>query len=393
MQLYNALKYWRVFLKCVGRLSIRHLFYMAKMLSYERVHSVGGQSYVNSFFPGYPSAAFDRFLDTVFARKRVPYTVYFAVTDKCPYSCGHCSYGNHTKGSLDTSKAKDVIKQICDLGTVTIGFTGGEPLLRSDVVELVDTVDKDCNSIMFTTGFGLSQGKANGLKEAGLKMMTVGFESYSAEKHDTIRGKAGSFEEGVHAVDMSLKAGMFTAISTVATRQKVYTGAINRMAEMARKLGVHEFRILEPVATGSIKGQEKSLLVGGESEWLTEFHKCWNRQSQGVSIASFSHLESGQMFGCGAGYYHLFVDALGTVCPCDLTPFAMGNVTEELLADIWERMGLWFGQARSECLMRDLCKCLDDEGQLPVCREQSEKILSENISKSELPKIFENLLG
>ena len=104
--------------------------------------------WVNTFFPPYPSAAFDRFLGAVLERRRVPFSTYFAVTDECPYRCPHCSYGKHQKGSLDTEGAKDVIRQIESLGTAMIGFTGGEPLMREDIVELVDYVGGRMASVM-----------------------------------------------------------------------------------------------------------------------------------------------------------------------------------------------------------------------------------------------------
>ena len=127
-----------VFLRCVGKVPLKHLVYMAKQMRNEYPHRHDGRIHVNAFFPPWPSGAYDRFLEAVFSRERVPFSTYFAVTDKCPYSCPHCSYGRHVGGELDTDKAIEVIKQIRSIGTVTIGFTGGEPLVREDIVKLVE---------------------------------------------------------------------------------------------------------------------------------------------------------------------------------------------------------------------------------------------------------------
>ena len=222
--------------------------------------------------------------------------------------------------------------------------------------------------------------------------MTVGFESDDVEAHDRVRGKSGSFDEAVRAVDMSLKAGMYTAISTVATHDKFATGTLEKMAGMANRLGAHEFRILEPVPTGSIAGQTEQILTADESKQIAEFHKKFNRKSKGVSVASFSHLESDEMFGCGAGYYHLFIDAVGNVCPCDLTPMSMGNASQEPLAEIWRRMGKWFDSARCGCFMKDVCDKVFDVDMLPLDRSKSESICDERKSETKLPSIFDNML-
>ena len=136
------------------------------------------------------------------------------------------------------------------------------------------------------------------------------------------------------------------------------------------------------------------MLTVEESEQLAEFHKQWNRRGEGPSIACFAHLESDEMFGCGAGFHHLFIDAVGNVCPCDLTPLKLGNVLEEPLADIWSRMEQWFDLPRCGCFMKRICAESDglaDVGEMPVCREKSEEICERLERGGELPKVFENL--
>jgi len=394
MQLSNALKYWRVFFKCIGKLPVRHLVYMAKLLRNENPHHHNGRTYVNSFFPPYPSKAFDKLLETVFNGWRVPFSTYFAVTDQCPYKCPHCSYGKHVKGSLDTAKALDVIEQIKSIGTITIGFTGGEPLMRKDIVTLVESVGDDTASVMFSAGYNLTSELAKKLASAGLDCMTIGIESDDADTHDHVRGVPGSFEIAKNAIKLSLYAGLYTAISTVASRDTIRDGTLNRLAELAESLGVHEFRILEPIPTGSLSQQSEQILTADESRQVAEFHKQSNRRSKGPAIASFANLESDEAFGCGAGFYHLFVDALGNVCPCDLTPLKLGNALEEPLYDIWTRMSRWFDMPRCGCLMKELCSksdALHKGAELPVCQDTSEQLCEQFKRKEELPVVFANL--
>jgi MoaA/NifB/PqqE/SkfB family radical SAM enzyme len=384
-----------VFFKCVGRLPARHLWYFGERMRNENPHRHEGKTYINTFFPPIPSRAFDRFLEAVIARRRIPYSTYFAVTDECPYSCGHCSYGHRRRGHLDSRAAKEVMAQIKQVGTITVGLTGGEPLLREDVVDLVAAIGEETASVMFTSGYSLTGERARQLKQAGLGCLMVGLESDDAGEHDRVRGVKGSFETGWQAVDEALAAGLYTAISTVGTHEKIARGTMERLAEQAQRRGVHEVRILEPVATGRWQGEAGEMLTEAESRRLADFHVRWNRRGVGPAVASFSYLESDEMFGCGAGYHHLFIDAVGNVCPCDLTPLSFGNCLEEPLEAIWQKMERHFGLPRCGCFMREASKAITTErggAELPLGTVQSEALCQKCVGNGELPRIYRNYL-
>jgi len=383
-----------IFLKCLGKLPASHLWYLAKQFKNEHPHTHNGRLYVNTFFPPYPSKAFDRFLDIAIERKRLPYSIYFAVTDKCPFNCSHCSYGLHQKGSLDTTQALNVIEQIKSLAAVTLGFTGGEPLLRDDIVDLVSFVGDEAATILFTTGHRLTKELANQLRNSALDCIMIGIESDDSIEHDKVRGVTGSFDEAIKAIGLSLKAGFYTAISTVGTKEKIANGQIQRLAKLAQEHGVHEFRILEPIPTGSFYNQKDEVLSEEESKTLADFHKQWNRKNSGPAISGFSYLESDEMFGCGAGFHHLFIDAIGNVCPCDLTPLSFGNVLDEPLEDIWLKMGELFNLPRCGCLMKELCSKmadLADGKEFPLSMEKSLKLCGTVDNKGQLPMVYRNL--
>jgi len=394
MKLHDWLTLSPVFLKCLGKLPVRHLLYMAKQLRNEFPHRHNGRIHINSFFPPYPSRAFDRFLETVFHRWRVPFSTYFAVTDQCPYRCPHCSYGKHQGGTLDTPQALEVIRQIKSIGAVTIGFTGGEPLVRKDIVQLVESAGEDTATVMFSTGYNLTRDLAESLRDAGLDCMTIGIESDDADLHDAVRGVKGSFDTALSSVRTARQSGLYTAISTVCTRDKLNNGTLEKLAELAVRCDVQEFRILEPVPTGSYSRAPDEILSADESRRIAQFHKQWNRRGKGPSITSFARLESDAMFGCGAGFHHLFIDALGHVCPCDLTPLALGNVLEEPLSEIWERMSQWFDTPRCGCFMKQLCArsdAIQNADAFPLCREKSEELWTRLNGNTELPAVFKHL--
>lgn len=394
MRLTDWLALAPVFMKCIGKLPAAHLAYLAGQFAGENPHRHNGRLYVNTFFPPIPSPAFDRFISALIERRRTPHSVYFAVTNRCPYKCPHCSYGNHVSGCLDEAGALDAVEQIKALGAATIGFTGGEPLLREDLPELVRAASNTCATILFTTGFSLDEDKARQLADSGLGCMMVGVESDDAAEHNAVRGTDDSFEIALQAIELSQEAGLYTAISTVATRDKLQNGTLPRLAEMAERLGVLEFRILEPVPTGGYRSESDAVLSEGESAGITAFHKQWNLRGKGPAICAFSHLESGEMFGCGAGYHHLYIDAAGNVCPCDLTPLSFGNLSEKPLAEIWRELGELFALPRRGCLMKEICKsscCLSEAKAFPLSPMQSREICA-GISKTALPEVYKRLL-
>lgn len=394
MKLRDWLMLSPVFLRCIGRLPVSHLLYLAKQFGNENPHRHNGKLHINTFFPPYPSKVFDRFIDTAIKRTRTPYSVYFAVMDECPFRCSHCSYGMHSKGRVDTNQALDVIEQIKSLGAMTIGFTGGEPLLRDDIVKLVGSVGDEIATIIFTTGYKLDKELAGRLLDAGLGCIMIGLESSDAAEHDKIRDVEGSFAQAIKAIEISLKAGLYTAISTVGTRDKINNGQIQKIAQLAEDSEVHEFRILEPMPTGSFCSNTDEVLSGDESNELADFHKKWNRRNRGPEICSFSYLESEEMFGCGAGFHHLFIDALGNVCPCDLTPLSFGNVFDEPLEKIWFNMGQLFVQPHCGCFMKEICRntsVLGDGRQFPLDPKTSLDLCRTIDRDGKLPKIYEKL--
>ena len=381
----------RIFARMLGRVPAGHLWYLLRRMRNEKPHRFAGQIRINTFFPPYPSIAFDRFLKAVTERRRVPYSTYLAVTSACPYRCPHCSYGRRRDVTLRREQALNIIFQVKTLGTATLGFTGGEPLLRGDLEELVSAAGPEMATIVFTTGWALDGPRARRLAEAGVTCLTVGIESSDAGEHDSVRGAAGSFAKARDAVRVTREAGIYTAVSTIGTREKIASGELERMYRLAAEWGVGEFRLLAPVATGGAAGRGAFMLSEDERRALYDFHVAHNRRRGGPAVACFAYLESQEMFGCGAGYHHLFIDAGGEVSPCDLTPLSFGSAIDEPLSEIWRRMASYFPLPRCECLMGELAGKLGGTAALPLGRRESELICPARSPDEPLPEGYRRL--
>jgi MoaA/NifB/PqqE/SkfB family radical SAM enzyme len=382
-----------MFAPLVGRVPAGHLWRLWRRMHNEKPHRFAGQVRINTFFPPYPSPAFDRFCQAVATRQRVPFSVYFAVTGACPCACRHCSYAHRRNASLSPRQALDVVEQIKALGASTLGLTGGEPLMRDDLESIAAAAKPELATILFTTGWGLDASRARRLADAGVDCVTVGVESSEAASHDDVRRREGSFAAAAAAAEACREAGLYTALSTVGFREKLASGELDRIYALASRWEVGELRVLAPVATGGLAGCRAAELSAEEYGRLGDFHVRHNRRRGGPAVACFAYLESDAMFGCGAGYHHLFIDAGGEVCPCDLTPLGFGNVTSESLREVWARMERFFPLPRRGCLMRHIGAHLPADGTaLPLSREASEKLCPPADRAAPLPEGYRKLL-
>ena len=381
----------RMFLPLLGRVPMGHLWYLWRKMRNEKPHRFGRQVRINTFFPPWPSEAFRRFCRSVASRRRVPYSVYVGATGRCPYRCEHCSYAGRGGKEMSTAELIGVIRQIDRLGACTLGLTGGEPLERADLPELVSAA-APMATIVFTTGHGLDDGVARRLAEAGVGCVTVGLESSDAAAHDAVRGVSGSFAVARRAVEACRAAWVYTAISTVGFREKIFSGELERLCALAAEWGAGEFRVLAPVATGGMTGCAAAMLSPGEMRALYDLHVTHNRRRGGPAVASFAYLEADDLFGCGAGYHHLYVDAAGEVCPCDLTPLSFGNVLQKPLEEIWQEMAEHFAKPRCGCLMGQLSQRLAEGASLPLAPDQSARLVPPRAENAPLPEGHRRLL-
>ncbi|MFH2021311.1 MAG: radical SAM protein [archaeon] len=272
--------------------------------------------------------------------RKHPNMVNIAVTDKCNCDCIHCSFTSMKKKRkiLSTADFKKVIKDSQDLGVSTITFSGGEPLMNSDLCELIKTVHPNLSvSVLFTNGWFLEE-KARELKKSGLCSVNVSIDSYDAKKHDVLRKKKGAFDRAVKGIKASKHEGIITGISSSVSREHVKEGEIHQIIELGKTLKVNEVIFFDYVPTGNLTNR-KDLL--GKQEWTDEIIKIadkYNKRYDYPGITVYSHIKSHRGMGCAGGSTFFYVSPYGDVCPCDFNPTVLGNILDEPLELIWNRM-------------------------------------------------------
>jgi len=122
------------------------------------------------------------------------------LTERCNLACAHCYMDAHTRacGSHDelrTDEVKHLLDEIAARSTETlVVLTGGEPTLRSDLVELVSHGrQRGLMMVVGSNGVRLNEARVRALKQAGAMGIGISLDSLNPEQHDRFRGSAGSW--------------------------------------------------------------------------------------------------------------------------------------------------------------------------------------------------------
>ena len=231
-------------------------------------------------------------------------------------------------------QVKKTIDQALEMGAVVITFTEGDPLTNEKIADYVRYVDKTKASVMaYTWGLDLTPEKALALKEAGLQTLLVSLYSTDPRVHDKKRGIEGAYEKAVAAISYGLDAGLLVAVATHLDDSKLEAGDMEKLWELSKELGVHEFSIWESVPT--LEG-EKQMGDSGRKR-IRDFYKRINSSENGPRIFSSTVFE-GDMFGTLAGRRWLHVTTEGDVWADPYIPMAYGNIHSEPLKKIWKKI-------------------------------------------------------
>jgi MoaA/NifB/PqqE/SkfB family radical SAM enzyme/SAM-dependent methyltransferase len=370
--------------------------FFKEYLSHEKIITFQNRHVLNTHFPPYPGPAFDtlvkNFNEVGKAGSQKLFSVTLAVTNRCTYQCWHCYNANRSQRDVPLSVFKDIVFQIQNLGAANVTLSGGEPLLREDLEEIVACFDERTSLSMNTTGKGLTRKRARGLSKAGLFAVGVSVDSSAAEEHDRMRGYKGALRTALNALKIASDCGLYPYIISVATREFLEPDRFWHFIEFAGKAGALEVHLLEPSATGKLAGRNDVTLNHKERRHILQYQKEVAQNNELPILSTFTYLESANAFGCGAGLTHLYIDGSGEVCPCNLIPLSFGNITREPLDRILVRMGQYFKRPRPGCVGRILCPHIDGT-KLPLPLRDSVDLCARFLStRHGLPRFFRTRL-
>jgi MoaA/NifB/PqqE/SkfB family radical SAM enzyme len=266
-----------------------------------------------------------------------PLAVHVEVIAACNLTCTHCFAGElPRKTSLTTPELDRVFGELAALGSFRIGLTGGEPLLRKDLLDVIDAaLAHGLHPCLTTNGLLLDEHVARELGKRELVWLNVSLEGAVAATNDRVRG-AGVFDAVVGKLRALGKHMRFTLAFTI-TRDSA--SEIAACAELARELGAHTavFRPLYPV------GVARPEMMPSFAEYTNALAQLTGSTNT-IDPLGFSpqqRVETQAVTyrgpGCGAANLVASISATGDVNPCSFlgTGFDSGNVRDRAFAEIW----------------------------------------------------------
>ncbi len=336
----------------------------SRILSSEKIAAwLGNRAVFSLYLPPIPSQAFKRLVVNNVKKQLsgklpvgfAPDAVTIAITNSCPCRCVHCSAARRRRGEdLSFDELRQLIEDLVDMGTTNITFTGGEPMLRQDLPDLVACVDRDrAITQVFTSGAVCDESLISELAEKGLFALQVSLDSPNPAEHDKLRGVKGLFDKAVALIEEALKCGLLVGISTYASPEHIRSGALDEMYRLGSELGVHEITVFDLVPTGALIG-EKPFLSEEDHQALIRWHIEKNSLPDGPRVSTMSFINHPKTAGCFGGYSQIHVTASGEVTPCDFTPLSFGNVRQRGIRAIWKKFrkhpeyGRWSPRCRMQ---------------------------------------------
>ncbi|MFX1444792.1 MAG: radical SAM/SPASM domain-containing protein [Promethearchaeota archaeon] len=280
----------------------------------------------------------------------------FGITYNCQLKCPHCCVGNYENEpprELTTEEIKDVLDQSAK--AFAINFFGGEPTLREDLMELIKYAsERSVYVFCDTNGIKITKDYARQLKDNGLEILYVSIDSPHPEIHDELRGMKGLFDIATQGIKNALEVGLNCQLSTYITKENLANGNFERVIQLARDLNATGVRYLLPTPTGRWLYKLDVMLTPEEKKKVRKIAKF----PYVVRDFYFQNQTSSQCAGM-SGHAYFYISPYGDVMPCCFIPLTFGNIREEPLKTILERM--WGHGMFSEDWVNRECPMLNAE--------------------------------
>jgi AdoMet-dependent heme synthase len=308
-----------------------------------------------------------------------PYVVSWNLTYRCNLACEHCyldAGGTPLVGTenfadrseLGTEECFSVIDELAAFAPecVTI-LTGGEPLLRRDILEIVRrAAGRGLWVVVGTNGVRISENVAARLAEAGARGLSLSLDALDPERHDRFRNVRGAWQNTVDGAAILNRAGLPFIVQTTAGAHNL--GELDAIADFAHdRLAAKVWNLYFLVPTG--RGQFVSDMTPAQyDEVLAALYRIQRKYDRRMLVNAkcaphyvktvLEHGDtdarirtySGGAGGCPAGTHYMGIRPNGDVTPCPYLPVFAGSLRRARLADLWNDSDLFTGIRRRPSL-------------------------------------------
>lgn len=317
-----------------------------------------------------------------------PFIAIWETTQACALACAHCraeAMDLRHPDELTTAEGIELVRAAAAMGTKIFIFSGGDPLQRPDLEELVRAAGGMRTGTIPAATDRITPERVAALKAAGLHQIAFSLDHADPAKHDGFRGVPGSFERTMRGVEIAREAGLAFQINTVFGAWNA--GDFDAIAALVERLGVAFWEIFFLVPTGRGAAM-RCVPPGRHDEVFAKIHAIQKRAPFIVKVTEAPHYRAyvAEREGAGArrmlaretgpggsmgqaprgvnsGKGFVFIGHTGDVYPSGFLPIRAGNVRETPLAEIYRDAPVFralrdasrLGGRCGACRYRELC--------------------------------------
>ena len=328
-----------------------------------------------------------------------PYVISWNLTYRCNLACEHCyldaggtplvaSENFADRSELGTEECFKVIDEIAAFAPECLTIlTGGEPLLRRDILDIVQrAAERGLWVVVGTNGVRVSENVARRLADAGARGLSLSLDALDADRHDRFRRVRGAWRNTVDGAAILGRAGLPFIVQTTAGAHN--RGELEAIADFAfERLAAKVWNLYFLVPTG--RGQFVSdMTPAGYDDVLASLYRIQQKYSGRMLVNAkcaphyiktvLEHgdaqarlrIYSGGAGGCPAGTHYMGIRPNGDVTPCPYLPVFAGSLRTVPLADLWTSSPLFTG-VRQRTALGGRCGGCEMNGHCGGCRARA----------------------
>ena len=336
-----------------------------------------------------------------------PYVVSWNLTYRCNLACEHCYLDAGGKPQVETENFADrselgteecfrVIDEIAAFAPECLTIlTGGEPLLRRDILEIVRrAAERELWVVVGTNGVSITENVAKRLAEAGARGLSLSLDALDPDRHDHFRKVRGAWRNTVQGAEILNRTGLPFIVQTTVGSHNL--GELEAIADFAHdRLAAKVWNLYFLVPTG--RGQFVSDVTSAQyDEVLAALYRIQRKYDRRMLVnakcaphyiktllenggtradsiptdVSPIRTYSGGAGGCPAGTHYMGIRPNGDVTPCPYLPVFAGTLRSSSLADLWTSSAL-FTDIRRRTSLGGRCGACEMNGHCGGCRARA----------------------
>lgn len=277
------------------------------------------------------------------------------ITRKCNLKCHHCyayKEGDYSE-ELDLEQMYKAIHDLKKLQPYLIVYGGGEPFVRKDFFDILKETKRvlNCRIKVLTNGTMLTNEVAKKIKNY-VDFIQISLDGIE-EHHDILRGREGSFNKAIKAINVATEAGIKTGICMTINKYNIED--IDWVMKFALEKKVYKLRISPFVAAGKAINSYSEWIIPHEDlkriyERLTEYRIKYRSKllfdfrdelygNAFLGCIGQKSNENNEYLLCAAGRSLFYINAEGYITPCnfiDNPKYYVGNIKKDNIQRIWE---------------------------------------------------------